>query len=195
MLRFLKTDSPKKEGLDNPPPLTSDDLKIADVYRNRTNERSLVNRIRQNEQDVSQKRMITINESNRVRMGMQNDILWRIFYTIAASALLAFVHHNFPSLLGENLYAFLLMLIILLGAMFVYLKYMAYSARNPVDFNEVLLPDPAKAGQTTTEEQKLAALNNGELSNAASLSTCIGKECCTTGTKFDASQGKCVPES
>lgn len=184
----------KEEGLSG---LT--DAEIATEYK--SNDTALVSIVRQVEADTDQlqnydtykQRMIALNESARERMRLQNTMLWYLFYTLLAAATVAFVHFNFPFLLGDSTYFFLEVLIFLIGGMMVLLRYGDYARRSPTNFHEIQLPDPKKAGENPNELTQ--ALGKGDLMAANQLSTCIGQECCSTGTTYDSTQGKCIPDT
>lgn len=156
----------------------------------------------QNEQDYSQleeyehyqQRMIFLNNSSRERLRLQNQILWAVFYTIAAAAFIAFIHHYFPFLIGDNIYTFLETITILIGGIFVFYKYSDYVRRDPTNFYELKLPEPSKAGQNGAGSATVDAAMKGNISDASSLTAqCVGDACCTSGeTRFDKTVGKCV---
>lgn len=157
----------------------------------------------QMEQDVTQledyekyeQRRIFLNESAREKMRLQNNILWVVFYTIAAAAILALVHYQFEWIFPEGIYTFLEAVILLLGGLVIYYKYLEYLRRDPSNFYELQLPPPATVSGSDQETQRQIAARSGQISQVASMSTCIGEQCCATGTTFDKQDGKCKTSS
>lgn len=184
-------------------PFTAQESANIAAYQSTTNADSLNKLINQTQSDITQldeyekyeQRQILLQESARERMRMQNEILWVVFYTVALVALLAFVHYNFSAIFPDTLYTTLEFAVVVIGGIVILYKYTDYSRRDPSNFKEIVLPSPPKAGQSADSATAAAqaAARAGQVSKVADMLSCQGKECCATGTTYDAAQGKCIP--
>jgi hypothetical protein len=179
---------------------TEQENQVTEFTKNKENVYNLLN---QTEKDVTQledyekyeQRQLFLNESAREKMRLQNEILWVVFATIAAAAILAFVHYQFEWIFPDGIYTFLEAIILLLGALLTYYRYKEYLRRDPSNFYELQLPPPTTLTGADQEARKLAAVRAGQLSEVASMSTCLGEQCCASGTTFDKQSGKCKSSS
>lgn len=156
------------------------------------------------EYDAQQRRAVYLNETVKDRMRMQNEMLWAVFWVIAASAAMAVLRSFLPeTFFPHTLYMVLELSAIALGALFVYVKYQDYRRRDAVRFDEIQLVGPEGAGQSaqnTEDAQKAkrtSAALRGDLSGSVALKQCVGAECCgpdTSGLVFDTVAGRCKPK-
>ena len=142
---------------------------------------------------VGKKRAIELNDSYQKKQEEYNKIKYAWVIALAVSVILVISKKKFvflPSFMFD-----LFTILVLFGASIYTISILIeVSRREKINFNKLLLPDPA--ARTAAELQSAAKAaskeEGGDLLGGMNLYGCVGSYCCSPGTKWDNDITKCV---
>jgi len=142
----------------------------------------------------SRKRAALLNESYRQRYYQYIRMIIVVIVTLVIYVALVFLSRAFsfiPSFIFDILYV----IIFAAGVFVCYFIYLEINSRDKMYFDQIDLDGPSILSPDQISKQKAAAGKSGNLLGSINLNGCIGNDCCSTGTVWDASGGVCVVES
>lgn len=137
-----------------------------------------------------QKRLISLNESYRLKYAQYIKMI-----LVAIIALVIWVVLNHLSSLGilpGALYAILMIIVLSVAIFSCYFIYLDILNRDNMNFNELNIPGPKKLTPDEIKQSQDAAAKSGNLLGTINFSGCIGAECCSDGSKWDAGNSVCI---
>jgi hypothetical protein len=167
-------------------------LKQGDIFDILQTENSRLVKEQQDIQDAvtGQKRMININTSYTAKYNEWNKILYIIIIVCIFMIVMNYEHkllNILPNFIRYTLYIF-----VIGGSVFlILLVLVTIASRDKMDFNKIDPPPPNDAS-SDAEKASDASKKSGNLLGI--LNTCIGNECCNTGTTYDADINRCIPD-
>ena len=142
-----------------------------------------------------QKRMITLNDSYRMRYRYYLYIVITILITTVLYVIIKFLS-NYLTFIPGAVYDLLLIIIFFTAIYIIYVTYLDISRRDTMNFNKLSFNRPkesdAKSDATLTNKG-----SDDIESKAQSVEVCKGESCCDNieGVEYDASIGKCIDTS
>jgi len=134
------------------------------------------------------RRMLELNESYRKRYSAYTQITIVIVITLTLYAILSWFNRTFP-LLPPSVVTLLNILIFAVGLIYIIVMYNTISYRDKMNYDELDLPPPPLKA---TPGDVASATEAGDLSSLMnSLKTCIGQDCCETGTFWNQDKKQC----
>lgn len=135
----------------------------------------------------TKKRMVELNESNRLRTEQYNKILFVVVITI----LIIFgiiVGSNYVPGLPDIIPQILVAMVGSFAMIDIFLKYMEINKRSKLDYTKLKLDPPA---ERSTDSTRAKAQEAGDLIGSLGIDGCSGPECCDAGTVWNTDLMKC----
>jgi hypothetical protein len=138
---------------------------------------------------VGQKRLLTLNDSYRLKYAEYMKmiliviivlIIWVILNKLASIGFLPDAFHTL-----------LVIVDITIGLFSCYFIYLDISQRNNMNFNEINVAAPKKLTPDELRKSQEDAAKAGNLLGTINFSGCVGAECCSDGTLWDAGNSVC----
>jgi len=135
----------------------------------------------------TKKRMVELNESNRLRTEQYNKILFVIIISILVIIAIIFGSSYIPGL-PDIIPQILVAMVGSFAIIDIFLMYMEINKRSKLDYTKLKLDPPA---QKSTDATKAKAKEEGDLIGSLGIDGCSGPECCDVGTVWDTDLMKC----
>tara|TARA_B110000879_G_C11183589_1_gene519916 strand:+ start:4131 stop:5063 length:933 start_codon:yes stop_codon:yes gene_type:complete len=135
----------------------------------------------------TKKRMVELNESNRLRTEQYNKILFVVVITI----LIIFgiiAGSNYVPGLPDIIPQILVAMVGSFAMIDIFLKYMEINKRSKLDYTKLKLDPPA---ERSTDSTRAKAQEAGDLIGSLGIDGCSGPECCDAGTVWNTDLMKC----
>ena len=135
----------------------------------------------------TKKRMVELNESNRLRTEQYNKILFVVVITI----LIIFgiiAGSNYVPGLPDIIPQLLVAMVGSFAMIDIFLKYMEINKRSKLDYTKLKLDPPA---ERSTDLTRAKAQEAGDLIGSLGIDGCSGPECCDAGTVWNTDLMKC----
>ena len=135
----------------------------------------------------TKKRMVELNESNRLRTEQYNKILFVVVITI----LIIFgiiAGSNYVPGLPDIIPQILVAMVGSFAMIDIFLKYMEINKRSKLDYTKLKLDPPA---ERSTDSTRAKAQEAGDLIGSLGIVGCSGPECCDAGTVWNTDLMKC----
>jgi len=138
-----------------------------------------------------QQRIINLNDSYRKRYGQYLKIAIAITVILLLVWIFKVIESRFPDAIPSFIYDLLTIVVVSLGLIYCYLVYSVIGTRDPLNYDQLRLAPPPNAskGIATTGN---AAPNSNKSTSGGDLLSCSEQSCCSTGTTWNTSIGKCV---
>lgn len=139
----------------------------------------------------SQKRMIELNDTFRQRYADYVKMMVILAFTLFIIICLAILQRNIPvipTFVFEILYIF----VIVIGLYMMYYKYTDISRRDRIHYNELDLASPINNTPDQIAKQQAESSKYGNLLGTINIGGCIGPQCCSGNTVWDASNSVCI---
>jgi hypothetical protein len=137
-----------------------------------------------------QKRLISLNDSYRLKYTEYIKMLIIIIVALVIWAILSKL--SAIGILPDALYAILLIILVTLAVLLCYYIYLDILSRNKMNFNELNIPPPKKLTPDEIKQSQEAAAKSGNLLGTINFDGCVGSECCSDGSKWDAGNSVCI---
>ena len=135
----------------------------------------------------TKKRMVELNESNRLRTEEYNKILFVIIISILVIIAIIFGSSYIPGL-PDIIPQLLVAMVGSFAIIDIFLMYMEINKRSKLDYTKLKLDPPA---QKSTDATKVKAKEEGDLIGSMGIDGCSGPECCDVGTVWNTDLMKC----
>jgi hypothetical protein len=141
------------------------------------------------EETNTKQRLVEINTYYGKRYSAYSNLMKTIVYICIPIIILAFLANK--GILPTNIYMILSVIILVIGFVLFGLQIIDISNRDDINwdeydwyFNKSTAPEPS-----TTTTSASASANPW----ATPIVTCVGNECCYTGSIYDSTTNKCIP--
>lgn len=139
-----------------------------------------------------QKRLIQLNDTYRKRYSAYNNLILIIVLALIIIIALIFLNKIFP-FIPEFVYTLLYIIILSGTAIYSWFVISDIQKRDKLDYDKHTRPAPATADELKKNAEKAAKAGDLLASIDASLG-CKSEGCCTVGTKWSATDNKCIPD-
>ncbi len=133
-------------------------------------------------------RLVEINEYYGDKYEEHAQLMKIIIFTLIPVILLSFLYNK--GLLPNSIYRFLIIVISIIGAVYLWRRYASIITRDNMNYQEYnwyFDPNLATSGSTTTSADPWLSTSSG-----SSYGTCIGQACCSSGQVYDSTSNQCV---
>ena len=179
------------------------DITTRDIVTHQNDVVNLVNnettRLNQKKSNIDlaiegQKRMITLNDSYRMRYRYYLYIVITILITTILYVVIKFLS-NYLTFIPGAVYDLLLIIIFFAAIYIIYMTYLDIIRRDSMDFNKLNFNRP-KEGDAKADAS-ITNVGADSEQDATSVEVCKGQECCdgVDGIIYDETAGKCIEES
>jgi hypothetical protein len=141
-----------------------------------------------------QQRMINLNNNYQKRYAVYSKILMVIVGVIALIVLLNFLS-SYLSFIPQSIFILLYIVLITGGMIYIITLYSILVSRNPMNYDEVLLPNPTNVGDKVLGATPANASGvSADYTNAfGPYYNCLGQQCCAPGLVWSYQQGCSLP--
>ena len=156
------------------------------------NEQSRLNQKKQSIDSAitTQQRMIQLNESYQKRYSFMTKIIIVVTILLILILLTSTVSKYFPIVPDFLIYTINIILITF-GIIYLYRSYVNFNRRSQINFDEIVIKNqPPSNGNSPTSGISDMNVNGGGNLNLTGL--CIGQQCCSNGTTWNAETATCV---
>ena len=140
------------------------------------------------------RRAALLNESYRQRYFQYLKMIIVFVITLVIYVILVLLSRTFtfiPSVVFDLIYV----LLFAAGFFTIYFMYIDVANRDKMYFDQIDLDGPSILSPDQISKDAKNSANSGNLLGTINLSSCIGNNCCSTGTVWDASNSVCVISS
>ena len=133
-------------------------------------------------------RLVEINEYYSDKYEEHAQLMKIIIFTLIPVILLSFLYNK--GLLPNSIYRFLIIVISIIGAVYLWRRYASIITRDNMNYQEYnwyFDPNLATSGAATTSADPWLSSSSG-----SSVGTCIGQACCSSGQVYDSTSNQCV---
>uniref|UniRef100_A0A6C0JQ83 Uncharacterized protein n=1 Tax=viral metagenome TaxID=1070528 RepID=A0A6C0JQ83_9ZZZZ len=135
---------------------------------------------------VGQKRIIELNNSNRLRQQGYTKLLVIFIITLVLFVLLIILSKNI-TFIPQIFFELIAIIIISISIYLAFNTFLDIQSRSKMDFNKLDIPEIKNISGNTIA-------SGSETNLMSSLNVCITSDCCGPETKWDILQNKCVKE-
>lgn len=143
-----------------------------------------------------QKRMITLNESYKMRYRYYLYMVITVLVTTVLYVIIRFLSKYLPGVPGA-VWDLLLIVIFVIAVYILYTSYVDIQRRDVMNFNKLSYARPKK--EDATGVSKITQVtSDGEQVDTEQKDTCVGETCCPSGDGdviYDQTSGKCIANS
>jgi hypothetical protein len=139
------------------------------------------------------KRLVTLNDSYRLKYTQYIKIILVLIVTLIVWIVLNKLAEM--GFLPDPFYTVLVVITIAVGGFVCYFIYLDILSRDNMNFNAINVPAPVKLTPDQIKKSQEAAANSGNLLGTINFGGCIGAECCSDGSKWDAGNSVCIGNS
>jgi hypothetical protein len=137
------------------------------------------------------RRAALLNESYRQRYFQYLKMIIAFVITLVIYVILVLLSRTFtfiPSVVFDLIYV----LLFAAGFFTIYFMYLDVASRDKMYFDQIDLDGPSILSPDQISKDAKDSEKSGNLLGTINLSSCIGNNCCSTGTVWDASNSVCV---
>ena len=141
-----------------------------------------------------QQRMINLNNNYQKRYAVYSKILMVIVGFVAAIVILNFLS-TYLTIIPQSIFILLYIVLITGGLIYIIMLYSTLASRNPMNYDEIMLPNPTNVGDkvlgaTPTNASGVGADYTDEF---GPFYNCLGQQCCAPGLVWSNKQGCSLP--
>lgn len=175
--------------------------KLNDTIPTINNSISSVNTIVNNEQQrlqmkkqnvdnalLMQERLISYNQNYQL---LYKDYAWIIYYTVIACVII-FIFFATSTVVPWFPASLLSIITIIIVVISIIVKYTDMTYRNPMHYDQYNYKAPTIPNSIANNTAIQNASQSGNLLGTLNINGCIGPNCCSTGTKWDAGNSVCT---
>ena len=140
---------------------------------------------------TGKQRAVTLNESYRLRYRQIFKIILIIIVTLILFILITFMSKAYP-FVPAAVFELLTIIVISVGIFSVYFLTINMIKRSKVNFDQLAIPGPLKGNTVGQSVNKNNNKSLQDLLRDTNLNMCIGSDCCSYGTYWDAGNTSCV---
>jgi hypothetical protein len=141
---------------------------------------------------IGKHRAIALNDAYRLRQEQYTRIKIVIVIVLAICIFISLLARRFQ-IIPSMVVILLNIIIVLVGGIYCLFIYSSMTSRSKMNFNELDITGPPVLTTADIKANQAAAAKTGDLLGSINISGCIGSDCCSDKTKWDASIFKCVP--
>jgi len=137
------------------------------------------------------RRAALLNESYRQRYFQYLKMIIVFVITLVIYVILVLLSRTFtfiPSVVFDLIYV----LLFAAGFFTIYFMYLDVASRDKMYFDQIDLDGPSILSPDQISKDAKDSAKSGNLLGTINLSSCVGNNCCSTGTVWDASNSVCV---
>ena len=139
-----------------------------------------------------QQRVVMLNDNYRQKYAQYNNVYVVVVITLVLIIAISMASKYFtfiPSFVFD-----ILIIFIFAAALYIcYLIFVDIRSRDKMDFNKLSTGMPKISTPAEIEASKALAASNGDLLGSINLNGCMMNSCCSDGTRWDETAGRCIP--
>jgi hypothetical protein len=135
-----------------------------------------------------QERMIQLNQNYQLRYAVYTKMIMTIVLVLFLCILIGQME-TYITIIPAAVYMLFYVIAITGGMIYLYILYTNLSRRNPMDYNEIMIPPPLNVGQNTGTPSNASGVNPNLTAELGSYYGCIGQNCCASGLSWSPLTG------
>ena len=141
-----------------------------------------------------QERMIKLNNNYQQRYSVYSRLLMIFVGLIVAIILLNFIS-SYLTIIPQSIFILIYIIIITTGLIYMITLYATLTTRNPMDYNEVMLPNPTNVGDKVlgATPTNASGVSEDYTKSMGKYYNCLGQECCAPGLIWSNDKGCYLP--
>ena len=158
---------------------------LTDINTSLSNQKSIVDATL-----VGQKRAVLLNDSSAKRTTQYTKIIIVVVVALVVSILLS-VLSSFLPFIPSFVIDIIQIAIIAVAIIYGFLLYNDAQNRDKINFDELATPTITVPSEMDISANMIKARASGDLLGSVNLGTCVGFNCCSTGTYWDQGNSVC----
>jgi hypothetical protein len=137
------------------------------------------------------KRAALLNDSYRQRYAEYTKMIIVVVFTLVIFVALTLLG-RYVTIIPSFIIELLCIITIAIGLFMCYFIYLDIAGRDKLNYNEINLDGPSILTPNQIAQNQKTQAAAGNLLGTIKLQGCIGNDCCSTGTVWDASNSVCI---